>query len=102
MMNGEHEVEQWLRSNSRTLYQAAVTGFHNQGRGAILVDLSNPNEHRPMSYYVSPEQLRAVGFEDEALYHTLSRYDPVREFIVAAVSTDGISHFKFQAYPLAR
>jgi len=92
-------IDQYLKSKIKTITEVATDGFNQGGRGAVVIDRSDPDKVEFV--YGAADELKANGYSDESLYRLLGSYDPQREIVVAVLLSDEVKYFRLKAYPLA-
>ena len=78
---------EWIRENLDLFWSAAVDGFKEDGRGAIVVDAeSRPTGRGNPFGYVPGEVLDSA--KDEEIKRMVREYDPQRELVLVLLKPE--------------
>lgn len=84
----------WVGENFHIFWPAAMRGFRQSGRGAIVTDTTmqpEPGRGNPFGYF--PQEVIETG-DDDDLKRLVREYEPEQEFVVLLLK----SHKRSSAY----
>ena len=82
----------YIMSMFETIAARAQTGYSNEGRGAMIVDLTNTPEVAGGYLSISRLLIELGAVPDKVLEHTLGDYDPATEFVAVVRRPDQSLH----------